>query len=271
MIEFSLDQSQRFKIACWVYGENQNGIQPIITHKLVSDIEALPKPSIERRVEQYLGRVLRMAGGQLVYRCYCDDKGLMVASWATRYDAFAIAEHLERIGAIQREPSIPSDICVVTVESYIAYEKMKGAHRRSSQGFVAMWFEKRLSFAFEEEMRPAIEGAGYEALRIDRVEHVGKIDDEIIAQIRRSAFVVADFSGHRGGVYYEAGFAHGLGLPVFFTCHEKCMKTLHFDIRQYNTIVWRRPGSLKAALQNRILAVLGAGPNKPDAQPVHIT
>ena len=45
-----------------------------------------------------------------------------------------------------------------------------------------------------------------------------KIDDEIIGEIRRSRFLVADFThgdkGARGSVYYEAGFAYGLGLPV---------------------------------------------------------
>ena len=65
-----------------------------------------------------------------------------------------------------------------------------------------------------------IEDAGYEAVRIDEKEHTNKIDDEIIAEIRRSRFVVADFTqgkdGARGGVYYEAGFAHGLGIEVIF-------------------------------------------------------
>ncbi len=33
-------------------------------------------------------------------------------------------------------------------------------------------------------------------------------------------FMIADFTGHRGGVYFEAGFAHGLGIPVIWTCRE---------------------------------------------------
>ncbi|MFC1886373.1 hypothetical protein ACFLZM_04890, partial [Thermodesulfobacteriota bacterium] len=66
----------------------------------------------------------------------------------------------------------------------------------------------------------------------------GKIDDEIIAQIRRSRFIVADFTGHRGGVYYEAGFAKGLGLEVIWTCNKNDIDKLHFDIRQYNCIDW---------------------------------
>ena len=109
--------------------------------------------------------------------------------------------------------------------------------------------------------------AGYTAMRIDRKEHINKIDDEIIAEIRRSRFLVADFSqgddGARGGVYFEAGFALGLGIPVIYTCRKSDIDKLHFDTRQYNHIVWETPEDLRTALKNRILAVIGEGPNGP--------
>jgi hypothetical protein len=100
-------------------------------------------------------------------------------------------------------------------------------------------------------------------LRVDRVEHVGKIDDEIIAQIRRSRFLVADFTGHRAGVYFEAGFALGLNLPVIWSCSRDHIPELHFDIRQFNCIDWSKPDELADRLQNRIESVIGAGPRKP--------
>ena len=68
-----------------------------------------------------------------------------------------------------------------------------------------MWFDESTNDAYEFGIEPAIEQAGYNPLRIDRNEHINKIDDEIIEEIRRSRFVVADFSqgpdGARGGVY----------------------------------------------------------------------
>ena len=96
-------------------------------------------------------------------------------------------------------------------------------------------------------------------------QHNGKIDDEIVASIRSSKFVVADYTGSRGGVYYEAGLAHGLGLPVIFTCRQEDMTNLHFDIRQYNTIDWMREDleSARTRLKNRILATLGQGSISP--------
>lgn len=132
----------------------------------------------------------------------------------------------------------------------------------SSVGFCAMWFSEEVLPLWTEVIKPAITAAGYEALRIDSKQHNGKIDDEIMASIRASKFVVSDFTGSRGGVYYEAGFAHGLGLPVIFMCRENDLKDIHFDVRQYNCILWT-PEKLEEAqsqLKNRILATLGQGP-----------
>ena len=134
----------------------------------------------------------------------------------------------------------------------------------SSQAFVAMWFDDEMNEAWAKGFRPGIEEAGYEAVRIDKKNYNDKIDDEIIAEIRRSRFVVADFthgeSGARGGVYYEAGFAHGLGIEVIFTCREDKSEEVHFDVRQYNQIVWKSVDELKSKLRNRIVATLGEGP-----------
>ena len=127
-----------------------------------------------------------------------------------------------------------------------------------------MWFDGVMKDVQEEGLLPAIRDAGYAPILINRKEHVNKIDDEIIAEIRRSRFIVADFThgddGARGGVYYEAGFAHGLGIPVIFTCRKNVFEKVHFDTRQYNHIVWETPKELRDSLANRIAAVVGDGP-----------
>ena len=134
----------------------------------------------------------------------------------------------------------------------------------SSQAFVAMWFDDSMAECYENGIEPGIRDAGYKPIRIDRKEHINKIDDEIIAEIRRSRFVVADFTqgpdGARGGVYYEAGFAHGLDLPVIFTCRQDSVGQLHFDTSHYNHLIWADYSELRAKLRNRILAVIGQGP-----------
>jgi hypothetical protein len=81
----------------------------------------------------------------------------------------------------------------------------------------------------------------------------------IIAEIRRSAFLVADFTGQRQNVYFETGFAHGLGLQIIWTCRKEQIGQLHFDIRQYNVIDWENKENLAQRLQRRIEAMFGRG------------
>ena len=148
----------------------------------------------------------------------------------------------------------------VTVGGYQQVEQ-EMTEMVSSQGFVAMWFDASMAAVYEYGIRPALADLGYTAVRIDRTEHINKIDDEIIREIRRSRLVVADFthgkSGARGGVYFEAGFAHGLGIPVFYTCRRDMVESLHFDTRQYAHILWDDPSELRQGLANRIGAVIG--------------
>ena len=124
----------------------------------------------------------------------------------------------------------------------------------SRQAFVAMWFDEGMNTAFLEGFKPALEATGYRPFRIDMREHNGKIDDLIIAEIRKSGLLIADFTGQRGGVYFEAGFAMGLGIPVIWTCKENDIKNLHFDTRQYNHIAWTDAADLSEKLQLRIEA-----------------
>lgn len=150
----------------------------------------------------------------------------------------------------------------VTHDGFIRAEELQKKHVASDQAFVAMWFNEKMNEAYAKGFHPGISKAGYKPMRIDRTEYTNEIDDEIIAQIRRSRFVVADFTGHRSGVYFEAGFALGLNLPVIWTCWKDDIKDLHFDVRQYNCIDWKTPEELAGRLQVRIEALIGDGPFK---------
>jgi hypothetical protein len=150
----------------------------------------------------------------------------------------------------------------LTPKGLLAAEALGTSMSNSSQGFVAMSFDDALRGAWVDGFDPAIRSAGYQPMRIDAKEYVGGITDEIMAEIRKSRFVVADYTGQKNGVYFEAGFALGLGLTIIPTCRADEVGNLHFDIRHLNTLVWNTPADLADQLAKRIVAVIGSGPGE---------
>ena len=131
-------------------------------------------------------------------------------------------------------------------------EKITKHNSESKQAFIAMWFDPKTRQIYEQGIKPAIEGNGYLSMKIDEKPHNNDITDEILAEICKSRFVVADFTGQRGGVYFEAGYAMGIGVPVIRTVHRDDMKNLHFDMRQYQHITYANPAELQSLLRDHI-------------------
>jgi nucleoside 2-deoxyribosyltransferase len=128
-----------------------------------------------------------------------------------------------------------------------------------NQVFVAMSFDKQLLSAWAEGIGPAVRRAKFEPYRVDIQPHIDRIDSKIVAEIKNSRFLIADVTQQRPGVYFEAGFAIGLGLPVFWCVRDDDLKNVHFDTRQYNHVVWSTEVQLAEELYTRIAAVVGHG------------
>ena len=157
---------------------------------------------------------------------------------------------------IVTQDTLPSTEISVGI-TFRGWERLAPIRAGSHIGFVAMSFAEEMQNAFTNGIEPGIHDAGYEPLRVDKVHHNEKICDKIIAEIRRSRFMVADVTGQKPGVYFEAGFAMGLGQPVIWCCRNDDLSKVHFDTRQYNHIVWETPDRLREQLRDRIRATVG--------------
>ena len=142
----------------------------------------------------------------------------------------------------------------LTPDGWERVRTIESSLKDSNQAFVAMWFDSSLVETWENGFKPALVSTGFDPYRVDRDPHNEKIDDRIIAEIRRSGILVADVTGHRPGVYFEAGFAMGLNIPVVWTCRASDIEEAHFDTRQYNHVVWDSSDDLKDKLAYRIAA-----------------
>ena len=180
-----------------------------------------------------------------------------------RSNEWLVAE--ERSSEIWRNFRASQDVVTVTVAGRSRVQN-EATSADSAQGFVAMWLDVSVGDAYQNGIRRAIEQAGYSPLLITEKPDIDKIDDDIMAEIRKSHFVVADVThgddGARGSVYFEAGFAFGLGVPVIFTCRTDMRRKLHFDTRQYAHIFWKTHNMRKfrTELEERIVERFGQGP-----------
>lgn len=157
--------------------------------------------------------------------------------------------------------------------------ELQKIYKDKNIAFIAMWFND-MTEPFRQATKKAIEKAGYKAEIVNENFHNDFIMDKVINLINDSRFVIADLtsiaekidevsSGVRGGVYYEAGYAKGLGLPVIFTCEKNSHNRVHFDLQQMNTILWYEgndsilmTGNFKYLdyLTEHIIATVGRGP-----------
>lgn len=144
------------------------------------------------------------------------------------------------------------------------FEKRKSL--KSKKVFIAMQFDwhdqNEIKKKFVEALKAACHECGYVADIVSE-HHTDPIVSKIISEIKESHFVIADFTYNNRGVYFEAGYARALGVPVIHTVmdghtedKEDPRKHLHFDIQQINYIKWGSPESLKKKLVERIRNII---------------
>jgi len=285
---------------------------------LVGDIETIiensklerPKSVIEahNRVLIYFGDRAALLGG------WCDyDEKFHLEVLLLKDEAKYAIEALHRQDMIEVEGGISylenGDLIIpgrlrLTSKGWDKHEVIKNRKTNSNKVFVAMWYNDKTE-RLRKALKAGIEAAGYEPIIVDERDFTGNIMDYVLARLRDSKFVVADFTtapeekitlagndepenakiknGSRGGVYYEAGFAKGLGLQVIHTCKRDnmSMNRLHFDVLQEKTIFWddkdvedsivrsdserlmnESPKNLSEKLYDLILSIFGPGRKK---------
>ncbi len=142
----------------------------------------------------------------------------------------------------------------LTAKAWSTIQNIQKNLEVSNTAFIAMWFNDQMKGA-RESIFKAITDCGYFPVIIDEKEYNNFIVPEILYEIEKSRFVIADFTGSRGGVYYEAGYAKGLKKEVIMTCKDDCFNP-HFDTQQVNHIIWKSEEDLYNRLVNRIKATI---------------
>lgn len=259
-LKINVDERQRSNISGWLR-DNQGYL---ITTDSLHNLLKIKTPGFFERTDRillgmekqsdYIGHYLEETKAWLTFGWCIDDGELK-----------EMLGYLTGSGMLQQEMSGDGWAYKIAPLGWAHLQELQKVNVDSIQAFVAMAFTDEMFKVYDAAISAGISDAGYRPHLVKMREHNERIDDEIIAQIRRSRFVLSDFTGQRGGVYFESGFAKGLGLEVVWTCRKDDIPNLHFDIRQYNCIDWETNNlpDFRKRISNRIESVLGRGAYRP--------
>jgi len=255
----SRNQQPDPRFPSWIRGYEENQLAPpFITSNLLEEVaKNLPNYSpLEKQL--ILLRAIERRTKYPGFWVVINDLVDYPLAWATNSEELDyLLKALEQRNFVER--SIIKDGMSFTIrpEGWEHLDQIAGKPAFSNQTFIAMSFNKEMNIVWTEGIKPAVERAGYKPVRVDKEPHIDRIDAKIISEIKDALFIVADVTGQKQGVYFEAGFALGLKRPVIWCVREDDFSNVHFDTRQYNHIVYKEPKDLQEQLYNVICAVIG--------------
>jgi hypothetical protein len=192
--------------------------------------------------------------GQLIDIIYEKDYPIAFSKEIEEFTFFL--EELNEMDLISFKDIGGGGQCKILYKGWEKIEKLKRINIASIQCFVAMSFKEDMDRIYENAISKAILDTGYSPYRIDKEEHADLIPYKMLAEIRKSKFTIADFTYQPGGVYFEAGFAMGLNQIVIWICKEEDFDKAHFNIKQYNHIIYKDEKELYDKLKARIEGII---------------
>ena len=172
------------RLTSWLVEQRRMGEQcPEVTAEVVEDVRRRPPLSVPERADRLLkclSRDLEDVADMFTHR-EPDDDELRRMAWTESLrleEVTYLVAYLKSSAWIEHVYTNVANIYRITVEGYARLAELDRTATDSSKAFVAMWFDESMDDVWENAIEPGIEDAGYEPVRIDRKEHLNKIDDE---------------------------------------------------------------------------------------------
>ena len=130
--------------------------------------------------------------------------------------------------------------------------RAKSTRRRTPTAFIAMAMgddNPRLDDVLDA-IKQGARAAGVKASRLDEAASNLPIMARILSAIERCDVIIVDLTFERTNVYYEAGFAQGIGkTPVYIA---ECDVQIPFDLKDYPIILYKNLRTLRRLLAERL-------------------
>lgn len=250
-----------YKLACWIREQNDYfGNSPKINKEMIENLLNIKDKKIKEKFDLMMNYLNLLNDSRWL------DENILVKCWMKNTNDLdllikkAIKDNLieaQEGKLVTREYQYPS-FKNLTFDGLEYVENLKNPNQSSKNIFVAFNFEDDLNEVFNVHLNKAIteNGFNYVVVNQDNVEHNKSINDEIIVKLKSSRIVIADFTNHRNSVYFEAGFAMGMNIPIIWTCQDGHDKEMSFDTRQFPHIIWKNKDDLVKQVIDRIKVIL---------------
>lgn len=100
--------------------------------------------------------------------------------------------------------------------------------------FVIIPFTPEFDKVYDRVIKPICEDLGYEVEKADSTDTQQNILRDVVDGISNADLLIADLTNSNANVFYEAGIAHGLGIPTILITQS--VDSVPFDLQAYNMI-----------------------------------
>ncbi|OUJ68979.1 hypothetical protein [Hymenobacter crusticola] len=223
-------------------------------------IPRTPKEKLDNLI-LFLAKKQTEDGASVKFHYLTEYKRLYFKS---KNEAYFYQQTLVTNGFLKQQGGPDTDGSLVVELTYrgLAYViELESAGPSSNYCFIALSFASQME-EYRDTIARVVEYHGYQPIIVNSdfvVTSDTPVIDEILAGIKRSKFCIADFTMQRTGVYFEAGYALGLGRPVIYISERKDFEAnAHFDLRPFQHILYSDAQELEKALSVKIAAWIGS-------------
>ncbi len=273
------DKSNFFKVSSWVREQNELfNIKPNIGREKFSDLLELKDKKIKEKFDLLLfflksnkekiqyqddySTTMEHMGGTIDEYINKICKDIIVKCWIQDYTQLSKLFNKAILNEYIKGKTDYSGGCFfeeITFDGIEYLENLENINKDSKSIFAAFNFDDDdIEKIFNIYLKEAIdkEGFNYRVVNQKNVKHNKSINDEIIVKLKSSRIVIADFTNHRNSVYFEAGFAMGMNIPIIWTCQEGDERDMSFDTRQFPHIIWNDKDDLVKQVIDRIKVII---------------
>ncbi|MGV6806806.1 MAG: hypothetical protein ACWA5K_02740 [bacterium] len=151
----------------------------------------------------------------------------------------------ETIGELEAQRDAPDEAPIDRNEPQVNFLIQEG------YVFVAMPIDPANPFDdVLDSIKETCKNCGLTAERVDEPQVNERITDRILESIQKAEYVIVDLTKSRPNVFYEAGYAQGIGkVPVYIA---RAGTELEFDLKDYPVIFFDSYRELKEKLEKRL-------------------